>query len=79
VALIQEPRYHEGCIMGLNIPGYTLSSVGGIDRDTVCVLARNMTTRTLLGFSCRDLVEVLINYIEDRAERRLVVCSAYLP
>jgi hypothetical protein len=65
--------------MGLNIPGYTLSSAGATDRATVCVLARNMTTRMLLGFSCRNLVAVLINYIEDRAERRLVVCSVYLP
>ena len=24
LALIQEPWYHRGCIMGLNIPGYTL-------------------------------------------------------
>jgi hypothetical protein len=65
--------------MGLNIPGYTIFSAGGIDRPTVCILGRNMTTRMLPGFSCRDLVAVLINYIEDGAERRLVVCSAYLP
>jgi len=30
-------------------------------------------------FSCRGLVAVLINYNEDGADRRLVVCSAYLP
>jgi hypothetical protein len=30
-------------------------------------------------FSCRDLVAVLIKYNEEGAERRLVVCSAYLP
>ena len=33
----------------------------------------------LPGFSCRDLVAVPVRYDEDEAERRLVVCSAYLP
>jgi hypothetical protein len=33
----------------------------------------------LPGFSCRDLVAVLIKYNEEGAERCLVVCSAYLP
>jgi len=33
----------------------------------------------LPGLSCRDLVAVLIKYKERGAERRLVVCSAYLP
>jgi hypothetical protein len=33
----------------------------------------------LPGFSCRDLVAVFVKDIEDGAERRLVVCSAYLP
>jgi len=33
----------------------------------------------LPGFSCRDLVAVLINCNEDGAEGRLVVCSTYLP
>lgn len=33
----------------------------------------------LPGFSCSGLVAVLINYHEDGAERRLVICSAYLP
>jgi len=79
VALIQELLYHEGRIMDLNIPGHTLFSKGGIERPTACILVRNMTTRMLPGFSCRDLVAVLINYVEDRAERQLVVCSAYLP
>jgi hypothetical protein len=37
-----------------------------------------MTTRMLPEFSCRDPVAVLINYNEDEAERRLVLCSAYL-
>jgi len=30
-------------------------------------------------FSCRDLVAVLIKYNEEGVQRRLVVCSAYLP
>jgi len=38
-----------------------------------------MNAWVLPGFSCRYLVEILIKYIEDGAERRLVVCSAYLP
>ena len=79
MALIQELLYHEGRIMDLNIPGHTLFSKGGIERPTACILVRNMTTWMLPGFSCRDLVAVLINYVEDRAERQLVVCSAYLP
>jgi hypothetical protein len=33
----------------------------------------------LPGFSCRHLVEVLIKYNEEGAERRLIVCSAHLP
>ena len=33
----------------------------------------------LPGFSFRDIVAVLIKCIEDGAERRLVVSSAYLP
>jgi len=33
----------------------------------------------LPGFSCRDLVALLIKYNEEGVERRLVVCSAYLP
>ena len=33
----------------------------------------------LPGLSCRDLVAILVMYIEDGAERWLVVCSAYLP
>jgi hypothetical protein len=38
-----------------------------------------MNAWVLPGFSCRDLVAVLIKYIEDCAERLLVVCSAHLP
>jgi len=33
----------------------------------------------LPGFSCGDLVAVLIKYNEDGAEGQFVVCSAYLP
>jgi hypothetical protein len=33
----------------------------------------------LPGFSCRDIVAVLINYNEGEAKRRLIDCSAYLP
>jgi len=76
MALIQEPWYCKDRIRGLNTPGYT---AGGIDRPRACILARNMTIGMLPGFSCRDLVAVLINYNEDGAERRLVLCSAYLP
>ena len=31
VALIQEPLYRGGCIRGLNIPGYSLFCMNGID------------------------------------------------
>jgi len=78
-ALIQEPWYREDRIMGLNTPGYTVHSAGGTDRSRACILARNMTIWMLPGFSCRDLVAVLVKYIEDGAERQLVVCSTYLP
>jgi hypothetical protein len=40
---------------------------------------RNMIIWELPGFSCRDFVAVLVKYDEDGAERRLVVCSAYMP
>ena len=78
-ALIQEPWYREDRILGLNTPGYTLYSAGGTDRPRACIIARNMTIWMLPGFSCRDLVAVLIKYKDRGAERRLVVCSAYLP
>jgi len=38
-----------------------------------------MNAWVLPGFSCRDLVANLVKYIEKRAKRLLVVCSAYLP
>jgi hypothetical protein len=63
----------------LNIPGYTLYSVRRKDRPRACILGRGMNIWELPGFSCRDLVAVLVRYDEDRAERRLVICSAYLP
>jgi len=76
MALIQEPWYREGCIKGLNIPGYTLFSANGIDRPRACILTRNERAWMLLGFSCRNLVAVLIKYNEEGAERCLVICSA---
>jgi hypothetical protein len=79
MALVQEPWYREECIRGLNIPGYTLHSARGKERPKASILARNLDARVLPGFSCRDLVAILIKYTEDGAERRLVTCSAYLP
>ena len=79
MALIQEPWYREGRIRGLNIPGYTLFSAGGIDRPRTFILTRNETTWMLSGFYCRDLITVLIKINEDGAERRLAISSAYLP
>jgi hypothetical protein len=78
MALIQELWYCNGCIRGLNIPGYSLFSVNGADRPQACILTRIETAWMLPGFSCRDLVAVLINYNEEGVERCLVVCSAYL-
>jgi hypothetical protein len=69
VALIQEPWYHEDCIRGLNFPGYTLYSAGGKDRPRACFLARNMNMWVLLGFSCRDLIAVLVKYNEKGTEK----------
>ena len=79
MALIQELWYCGGCIRGINIPGYSLFSVNGIDRPRACILMRNKTTWMLPGFSCRDLVAVLIKYNKEGVRQRLVVCSAYLP
>jgi hypothetical protein len=79
MALIQELWHRMGCIRSLNIPGYTLYSVGGKERPRACIVERNMNAWVLPGFSCRDLVAVLVKYTEDGAERRLVVSSAYLP
>jgi hypothetical protein len=67
MALIQGPWYREGCIKGLNIPGYTLFSVSETDRPSACILTRNETAWMLPGFSCRDLVAVLIKYNEEGA------------
>jgi hypothetical protein len=52
MALIWELRYRVGHIMSLNIPGYTLFYVSSIDRPRECILARNMNTWMLPGFSC---------------------------
>jgi hypothetical protein len=65
--------------MGLNIPGYTLFHASGTDRPHACILTRNETTWMLPGFSCRDLVAVLIKYKGRGVQRRLVVCCLYLP
>jgi hypothetical protein len=64
---------------GLNLPEYSLFSANGADRPRACILTRTETARMLPGFSSRDLVAVLINHNEEGVERRLVVCSAYLP
>ena len=69
MALIQELWYREDHSRGLNIPGYTQHSVAGINRPRACILVRNMTTCMLPGFSCRDLVAVLLKHNEDGAER----------
>ena len=79
MALIQELWYREDCVRGLNILGYTLHSAGGKVRPRASILARDMGTWMLPEFSCRDLVAVLVKYFEDGADRRFVVCSAYLP
>jgi len=79
MTLIQEPWYHEGHIMGLNIPGYTLLCLSGIDRPRACILAKNMNIWMLPVFSCRDLVAFPMNYNDCEAERHSVVCSAYFP
>ena len=62
--------------MGLNIPGYNLYCARGKEISRTCFLARNMNACVLPGFSCRDIVAILIMYIEEGAE---FVCSAYLP
>jgi exonuclease III len=79
MALVQEPRLREGCIMGLNIPGYTLFCGSGTHRPRTCILAKNRNIRMLPGFSFRDLVAVQIEYDEGEEKRSVVVCSVYLP
>jgi len=79
MALVQEPWYHKNCIRGLNIPGYTLYSVGGKDRPRACILARNINILVLPGFSCRDLVAVLVKYKEkDSWLSVLLICHMIL-
>jgi hypothetical protein len=68
MARIQELWYHEDRIMGLNIPGYTLYSARGTDRPRACILATDVTTWKLPGFSCRVLVAVLVKYDKDGQE-----------
>ena len=43
------------------------------------IFVRNMNIWVIPGFSCRDLVAVLVKYFENGSERRLVVSSTYLP
>jgi len=69
MAQIQKPWYREDCIRGLKFPGYTLYSAGGKDRPRACILARNMNIWVLPGFSCSDLIAVLVKYNEDGAEK----------
>ena len=40
MVLIQEPWYHDGCVSGLGIPGYTLYTLRGKDRPRAYILAR---------------------------------------
>jgi hypothetical protein len=63
----------------LNIPGYRLYSARGKNRPRACILGRDMDIRELPDLSSRDLAAVLVKYQEDGVDRRLVVCSAYLP
>ena len=70
MALIQEPWVCEGCVMGLNIPGYTLFCAGGIDRSRACILARNMNIWMLPGFSSRDLVAVQIKILRGQGREK---------
>jgi len=79
MALVQEQWYREDCIRGLNIHGCTFYCDTWKERSRACILARNRNAWVLPGLSCRDLVAILIKYIEDGAERRLDVFSAYLP
>jgi hypothetical protein len=69
MAMIQEPWFWDSCIRGLNFPGYSLVSVNGADRPPDCILTRIETAWMLRGFSCRDLVAVLINSNEEGVER----------
>jgi len=55
MALIQGPWYREGL------------SVSETDKPCACILTRNETAWMLPGFSCRDLVAVLIKYNEEGA------------
>jgi hypothetical protein len=71
--LIQDPCYLEDRISGLNIPGYSMYSAGGTDRPRASILERNMTIWVLPGFSCRNLVAVLVKYVGDGAEKLLIV------
>jgi hypothetical protein len=77
MAPIQEPWVREGRLKSLNITGYILFCVGGIDRPTGRILERNMLM--LPGCSSRYLVAASIKYYEGEAKTSLVACSAYLP
>lgn len=64
--LIHNKWCREVCIMGLNIPGYTLFHGGG----RACILVRKMNTQMLPEFSCRDPTPVLIKYKKDEVEEQ---------
>ena len=65
---------------GLPEEGFTSRPVDSYwSKGAAIMVCQDEPTRELSGFSCRDLVAVIVKYDEDGAERRLVVCSAYLP
>jgi hypothetical protein len=55
--------------MCLNISLYTLVCASRINRPRACILVRKINIWMLLGFSCRDLVAVLINYNDSERKR----------
>jgi hypothetical protein len=50
MALIQEEWYLEGCIRGLNIPGYTLCPIGGKDRPRAMYPCKEHEFMGAVGF-----------------------------
>jgi hypothetical protein len=75
----QEPWFRENRVRGLNIPRYNLYSEDATDRPRTCILVGGMTSLLLPGFSSRDLVAVLVKYLENGMGRRIAFCPAYTP
>jgi ribonuclease HI len=80
IALIQEPHFYKGKILGLGSSGF-LHFVSNPPLATrACIYTNKKVNAVLLNsFSNSDFVAVQIKYTTDGEDQVLICCSAYLP